>query len=193
MENFEDKINQILLGAAAVSIVIGLVKEGFPDGLTEGLSICLALVIIITVSSANNYSSERQLAEMVSKSSKQEVAVYRGSTTEKITIDNDDLVVGDLVAFDKGMNVPADMIMVDGQDVECTETELTGEPDGVKKVALDSENYKDGVMCTMLAKSQIADGQGKALVTAVGTYTVAGIISEKTAEDSEVNKMTPLQ
>jgi len=59
MENFEDRINQILLGAAAVSIVIGLVKEGFPDGLTEGLSICLALVIIITVSSANNYSSER--------------------------------------------------------------------------------------------------------------------------------------
>lgn len=108
-------------------------------------------------------------------------------------IDNDDLVVGDLVAFDKGMNVPADMIMVEGMDVECTETELTGEPDGVKKIALDMDNYQDGLMCTMLAKSQIADGQGKALVTAVGTYTVAGIISEKTAEDSEVSKMTPLQ
>jgi len=58
MENFDDKINLILLAAAGVSIAIGVIKEGFPAGLTEGLSICLALVIIITVNSANNYSSE---------------------------------------------------------------------------------------------------------------------------------------
>jgi len=103
-------------------------------------------------------------------------------------IGNDDLLVGDLVAFEKGMNVPADMIMVDGMDVECSEVELTGEPDGVVKVALDEDNYKDGNMATMLAKSQISDGQGKALVTAVGTNTVAGIISEKTGDESEVNK-----
>lgn len=118
--------------------------------------------------------------------------MYRGST-EKIIVSNDDLLVGDLVAFEKGMNVPADMIMVDGQDVECTESDLTGEPDGVKKVALNEDNYKDGVMSTMLAKSQISEGLGKALVTAVGINTVAGIISLKSSEDSELSKMTPLQ
>jgi magnesium-transporting ATPase (P-type) len=65
MENFEDKINQILLVAAIVSVIIGLIKEGFPDGLVDGISIALALIIITVVSSFNNYISERKLAELV--------------------------------------------------------------------------------------------------------------------------------
>ena len=58
MENFEDPINIVLLCAAFVSVAIGLLKDGFPDGLIEGVSICIALVIIIVVGSANNYKSE---------------------------------------------------------------------------------------------------------------------------------------
>ena len=65
MENFEDTINLILLAAAVVSVVIGLIKEGWPRGLIEGISIMIALVIIITVTSANNWVSERQLADLV--------------------------------------------------------------------------------------------------------------------------------
>ena len=65
MENFEDKINQILLVAAIVSVIIGLIKEGFPDGLVDGISIAFALIIITVVSSANNYISERKLATLV--------------------------------------------------------------------------------------------------------------------------------
>lgn len=59
MENFEDKINLILLAAAFVSIVIGLFKEGWPEGLIEGTSIMIALLIIIVVNSGNNWVSER--------------------------------------------------------------------------------------------------------------------------------------
>lgn len=65
MENFNDPINVILCVAAVVSIIIGIIREGFPEGLTEGLSIMIALVIIFVVNSANNYSSERQLAAMM--------------------------------------------------------------------------------------------------------------------------------
>jgi hypothetical protein len=42
-----------------VSIVIGVIREGFPQGMIEGTSILIALVIIIVVNSANNYASER--------------------------------------------------------------------------------------------------------------------------------------
>jgi len=65
MENFNDPINVILCGAAVVSIIIGLIREGFPEGLTEGLSIMIALVIIFVVNSGNNYMSELQLAKML--------------------------------------------------------------------------------------------------------------------------------
>ena len=179
MENFDDPINVILLAAACVSVVIGLLKEGFPEGLIEGASIMIALVLIIVVNSGNNWISERRLANLVKLSDAQEVAVLRGST-EPITIDASELVVGDLIKYEAGMKVPCDCIMIEGQDTICSEVDLTGEPDGIEKVPLTEENYNSGVMCTMMAKSLIQNGVGTALVLAVGPNTVAVVITEKT-------------
>jgi len=105
--------------------------------------------------------------------------VLRGST-EPITIDASELVVGDLIKYEAGMKVPCDCIMIEGQDTICSEVDLTGEPDGIEKVPLTEENYNSGVMCTMMAKSLIQNGVGTALVLAVGPNTVAGVITEKT-------------
>ena len=80
MENFDDYINRVLLLAAIVSLVIGIISEGFPNGLVEGLSIIIALLIIIVVNSVNNYISERRLAGLINLAEQQEVAVYRGSS-----------------------------------------------------------------------------------------------------------------
>lgn len=71
------------------------------------------------------------------------------------------------------------MMMVDGQDVTCNESELTGEPDSLEKNPVTDKNYRDGIACTMLAKSLIDGGVGKAIVMAVGPNTVAGVITEK--------------
>jgi magnesium-transporting ATPase (P-type) len=113
LDNFEDPINRILLGAAFVSCVIGWIQHGFPDGLIEGVSILIALNIIVIVNSGNNWISERRLADLVNLSEKQEVAVYRNSNETK-TIDSSLLVVGDIIKFEAGMKVPADCIMVEG-------------------------------------------------------------------------------
>lgn len=96
MENFEDPINVILLVAAVVSVIIGLIKDGYPTGLIEGTSIIIALFLIITVNSGNNYISERRLANLLKLSEAQEVAVFRGSD-QSVTIDATELVVGDLI------------------------------------------------------------------------------------------------
>jgi Ca2+ transporting ATPase len=113
MENFDDFINRVLLVAALVSIIIGLIQHGYPKGLTEGVSIMFALVIIITVTSGNNYISEKRLAELLALSEEQEVAVYRNDKNT-ITIPGSELVVGDLIKFEGGMKVPADCMMVEG-------------------------------------------------------------------------------
>jgi len=96
MENFEDRINQILLGASVISIAIGLYREGSIYGLIEGTSIAIALVIIVSVTSVNNYFSEKRLADLLALSEKLEVQVYRNSD-KAISLDSDDLVVGDLI------------------------------------------------------------------------------------------------
>ena len=80
MENFDDPINVVLCVAAVVSMAIGIYQEGFPDGLTEGVSICVALVIIFVVNSANNWKAEKQLASMMMKCEASKIGVFRGST-----------------------------------------------------------------------------------------------------------------
>jgi Ca2+-transporting ATPase len=145
----------------------------------EGVSIMVSLMIIIVVNSGNNYISEMRLADLVSLSEVQEVAVYRGSD-QPVSIDASELVVGDVFKFEMGMKVPADCIMIEGQDVTCDESELTGEPHSVYKHVVTQANYNDGVLCTMVAKSLIVSGFGKGLVLAVGKRSVAGVITEKT-------------
>jgi len=80
--------------------------------------------------------------------------------------------------------------MIDGQDVTCVEGELTGEPDAFEKVRVTSENYKDGVTGTMLAKSTVNSGFGVGLVMAVGPNTVAGVITAKTQGSGKYNPET---
>jgi len=118
-------------------------------------------------------------------SDKQDVAVYRNSVDAE-TIDASELLVGDIYGFQSGIKIPTDSIVIEGQDIECTETELTGEPDAMEKVILNMDNYKkNGSTTTMLAKSLCTQGFGKALVLAVGTNTVAGIITESTQKPPE--------
>lgn len=182
LENFDDVINQILCGAAVVSIIIGLVQHGFPEGLIEGTSILIALNIIIFVNSGNNYLSEKRLADLVNLSEKQMVSVYRGSS-ETITIDANDLVVGDLVYIENGMKVPTDMLMISGQDISTIEADLTGEPDQQVKKVITENNMQD--IGTLLAKSLMQTGTGTAVVLAVGPNTSAGKITEDTQKTNE--------
>jgi P-type E1-E2 ATPase len=128
----------MLCVAAVVSIVIGIIREGFPEGLTEGLSIMIALAIIFIVNSTNNYRAEQAVAKMVMQCDEQKIAVWRGSESP-VMIKNDDLVVGDVFRFDNGMKLPADGVVIEAKDVKCIEADLTGEPDEFAKVVLDEE------------------------------------------------------
>lgn len=82
MENFDDFINKVLIAAAIVSMIIGISQhlDDPLEGMIEGTSICIALVIIIGVNSGNNYASERRLAKLLESADKLQVAVWRGST-----------------------------------------------------------------------------------------------------------------
>jgi P-type E1-E2 ATPase len=182
MENFKDTINIILIGAAIVSLIIGVIHEGFPQGLTEGLSIMVALVIIFVVNSANNYASEKQLAKMVQQCEAAQIAVWRGKVDPDM-ISNDDLVVGDIFRVENGMKVPADGVLVNGEDVRCSEADLTGEPDEFPKVRLDEVTAEVADLSgVLLAKSLCVSGNNaKAIVTSVGLNTAAGAVSDNSS------------
>jgi len=58
MEPFEDRILQILVFAAIVSLIVGVIQNGW-YGLIEGTSIILTILIVATVTAGNNYVKEK--------------------------------------------------------------------------------------------------------------------------------------
>lgn len=66
MEPFEDRILQILIAAAVVSLICGVAQHGW-NGLIEGVSILLSICIIVSVTATNNYVKEKQFQELQKK------------------------------------------------------------------------------------------------------------------------------
>lgn len=149
MENFADFINQVLLVACIVSCVMGWFKDG-PSGLVEGFSIAIALVLIIAVSSINNYSAEMQIAAQLKILNDDTCEVFRGSD-KAITIPVGDVVVGDIFRFSRGLKVPADGIMLEGENVQCDESALSGENLPEDKAVLTEESMAQGAKATLFA------------------------------------------
>lgn len=115
--------------------------------------------------------------------------MFRKGTAETETISYEELVVGDLVQIAKGMKVPADCMLVSGQNVTCKEDALTGEPDELPKTALTADNWDRGVDCVMFAKATVNGGEGAAIVLVVGCDTTSGKIQlAAQGEDGEDNK-----
>ena len=65
----------------------------------------------------------------MTKAAEADVAVYRGGEGDTRTISIDHLLVGDIIQIMAGMSIPADCILVEGTDVACDESAMTGEPD----------------------------------------------------------------
>ena len=102
-----------------------------------------------------------------------ECDVYRKSTNPK-KISVEDLVVGDVFSFFTGMKMPADGLVIEGDNIQCDESALSGEPKPEEKGVLDKNTMLKGVKATLFAQTNVVMGSGKAIVTAVGVNTKAG-------------------
>jgi len=138
--------------------MIGIAENGWQSGWIDGLSIYIAVIIIVAVTSGNNYIKELQFQKLVGKFFEDEVAVYRGSKGETQTISSAQLLVGDLIKLETGMRIPGDCILIDGTDIATDESAMTGEPEQVEKAAVNSDNYPYNPNPFLLAKTLIVQG-----------------------------------
>ena len=87
---------QLLLLAAFVSLIIGIINDGIKNGWIEGSSIFLAVFIITIVTVSNNYAKEKQFQKLQqTQRTNQKVVVLRGNGG-MIEISSQDIVVGDI-------------------------------------------------------------------------------------------------
>jgi len=184
-EAFKDPTVIILLCAATVSLIVGIIEEP-GHGWIEGTAIFLAIFLVATVTATNNYTKERQFRAL-DDSSKKDIrcSVLRAGELQRIN--PEDLVVGDIVVMGLGDGIPADGVLIDGSGVKSNESSLTGEPEDVRKEVEGSDPFLLS-SCTITALG--ASANCKMVVIGVGANSQWGKIRAKLVTET-VN--TPLQ
>ncbi|XP_054632680.1 plasma membrane calcium-transporting ATPase 1-like isoform X2 [Dunckerocampus dactyliophorus] len=136
-------------------------------GWIEGAAILLSVVCVVLVTAFNDWSKEKQFRGLQSRiEQEQKFTVVRGGQVTQIKVS--EIVVGDIAQVKYGDLLPADGILIQGNDLKIDESSLTGESDHVKK-SLDKDPM-------LLSGTHVMEGSGKMVVTAVGVNSQTGII-----------------
>ncbi|XP_045912846.1 plasma membrane calcium-transporting ATPase 3b isoform X2 [Micropterus dolomieu] len=150
------------------NVAVGGEDEGEGDtGWIEGAAILLSVVCVVLVTAFNDWSKEKQFRGLQSRiEQEQKFTVVRKGNVIQIPVS--DMVVGDMAQVKYGDLLPADGILVQGNDLKIDESSLTGESDHVRK-SVDKDPM-------LLSGTHVMEGSGRMLVTAVGVNSQTGII-----------------
>lgn len=166
----------------------------------------LAVAIVGFVSSFNDYQKEKQFQALNKTAEQNKMVLYKKNGKEERKHEGL-VVVGDVLLIEKGKNIPADGILIEGSKVECDESAMTGETHGCKKGTLGEcmkrleEETAGGKKISelslheipspiILSGSQVKSGGGRYLIITVGEESCVGKVH---AQLKEKNTMTPLQ
>lgn len=183
VDQLKDFLVLILIVAAVVSIMLGETLDGI---------IILTIVVLNTflgVYQENKASNAlKALKEMASPHAK---AVRDGNIVE---VASGDLVVGDIVIMDAGDYVPADLRLIESNNMKIDEAALTGESVPVEKdaevILADDASLGDRINCGFMG-TVITYGRGRGVVTQTGMDTQMGNIAGMLNASPE--ESTPLQ
>ncbi|XP_053263530.1 plasma membrane calcium-transporting ATPase 1 isoform X6 [Podarcis raffonei] len=155
--------NEALCGTVAA----GEEEDESETGWIEGAAILLSVVCVVLVTAFNDWSKEKQFRGLQSRiEQEQKFTVIRGGQVIQIPIA--DIVVGDIAQVKYGDLLPADGVLIQGNDLKIDESSLTGESDHVKKTS-----DRDPML---LSGTHVMEGSGRMVVTAVGVNSQTGII-----------------
>ncbi|XP_068516494.1 plasma membrane calcium-transporting ATPase 4 isoform X4 [Anas acuta] len=146
----------------------GVEDEGESQaGWIEGAAILFSVIIVVLVTAFNDWSKEKQFRGLQSRiEQEQKFTVIRKGQVIQIPVA--EIVVGDIAQIKYGDLLPADGILIQGNDLKIDESSLTGESDQVKK-SLDKDPM-------LLSGTHVMEGSGRMVVTAVGINSQTGII-----------------
>ncbi len=165
LRQLADPLIYVLLAAAATTLV-----------LREHVDSAVILAVVLVRATVGLVQETRALAALdgLRPLALAEARVVRGGRIR--TVGSADLVPGDLIALEAGEKVPADLRVVDVEDLSVDESSLTGESDLVVKAdAVLAGDTRVADRHNMLyAGTLVRTGSARALVVATGEDTELG-------------------
>ena len=178
LQQFKSPIIYVLLVAALMALII---KE-----YTDAGFILLVLLLNAIIGTYQEYSAS-QKAKLLQNLIKTSVMVQRDGVIQEV--DGRDIVTGDLLIFEPGTKVAADIRMTETKNLTVDESLLTGESIDVNKDALFMSDNSDLLIPErknmLFAGTYISSGRGMGVVTAIGKETEAGKIAELLSKKSK--------
>lgn len=183
-EKYKDPIIIILLVAAIFSFIINIVQH---EPMWEPLAIVIAILITTLVGWWQDMSSKSQFDSLNKVSDTDLVKVYRDDNVTEIP--KCDLVVGDVIILNAGDECPADVELQEAIDLHVDEAAMTGESIPVTK-SVEIIGNPTIASNIVLRGTNITEGHGEGVVTAVGDDTKIGQTTRKAREMTD--DKTPL-
>lgn len=187
LEKYNDPIIRILLVAAVASLVLAFFHKDF----IETIGIVLAIILATTIGFYFERDAAKKFDVLTALGEESPVKVRRNGTVTEIP--RKDVVVGDVIIIEVGDEIPADGRLIASTDLQIDESSLTGEPIISKHVVTDetpSDKEATYPSDTVLRSTMVMNGNGVAVVTAVGDSTEIGKVARKATEMTAVK--TPL-
>lgn len=187
LEKFRDPIIQILLVAAVISLGLAFVEQDFVE--------TIGIFIAIFFATGIGFYFERDAAKKfnILNALNEESPVKVRRNGHVVEIPRKDVVIGDVMIIEVGDEIPADGELVKAVDLLIDESSLTGEPicsKGVRGGDVKEADEKTYPHHVVLRSTMVMNGNGVAVVTAVGDGTEIGKVARNATETTHTK--TPL-
>ncbi|MCX7885360.1 MAG: calcium-translocating P-type ATPase, SERCA-type [Caloramator sp.] len=179
ISQFNDFIVWVLLAATLIS--------GFMGEMADAITIFIIVIMDAILGFIQEYKTEKSLESLKELASPTAKVIRDG---RKILIKAREIVIGDIVEIEAGDRIPADCVMLEGNDIRSDESILTGESVSVEKRPYHGDK-KPSSENLLYMGCNITHGKGRARVIATGMDTEMGKIADM-LQQIETEK-TPLQ
>jgi len=176
---FKSAFIYLLLGAMAITITLG--------EMVDTVMIFIFIAINTGLGFYQEYSSEKT-AQLLNKYALPRAKVLRNGKVEIVTADR--LVPGDIILLETGDKVPADVRLIEQNNLSIDETVLTGESVSVfKKAEILKTSPSSYHQASNLAFSgtDVLKGSARAIVLTTGKNTAFGKIAKLTGESRKIS------
>lgn len=182
-ESIKTPMMVLLLTIAGISLALGQLREA--------VVMVFVVAMYVGVHLLNKARSDRTMARLREVQAPKTLVLRDNRQQE---IDFEDVVAGDILPLRSGSHIPADARLIASAGLLVSEGALTGESAPVQKDA-GAEVAQDAPLAerptAVFAGTTVLDGDGKALVMAVGERSELGRVAKlSTQRDTEP---TPLQ
>ena len=185
----------LLLWFGAALCFVGFALRGDQDNLYLG--IVLASVVLITgIFSYAQDAKAGNLMDQFASLMENDVTVRttENGATKWVDIAATDLVRGDIIKLSSGDVVPADIRILDSNNLGVSNAPLTGEPDDIemktKEMAVDTSPQDFNNTCFF--GTNVTKGSGVGIVSRIGDHTFMGMVALLTmntkAEETPISK-----